>query len=135
MKKIAPVKVQFKGGGYVIVDNDEAFKAQCALPDFETYDDPTKQEIKDFSAHQAFMKLGQKYVDLIEDHVEGRPALTERFRYDTNDILNLMVFMMKNKEPVKKRQENIEVCSREEFKEKLSKKPFEVLPGGADATK
>jgi len=134
MTKIKPTKLTFKGGGFIIVETQEDLEAQTCAIDFEKSSIPSSQDIKDFRAHQAFMKTGQKYIDLIEDHVEGRPALTERFRYDTNDILNLMAFLMKGKEPAKKRPLNVEVCSKEEFKEILGKKPFEVLPGGADAT-
>lgn len=128
------LKVSFKGGGYIIVDNKADFEAQSAMADFEAVSKPTKQEVKDFKEHMAFMKTGQKYVDLIEDHVEGRPPVSERFRYDTNDILNLMAFLMKKREPVKKRPLGVEVISKEEFKVALEKKPFQVINGGTDAT-
>jgi len=131
--KIVLTKVTFKGGGYIIVDNQADHDAQMNQPDYDSSSPASKQEIKDFKEHMAFMKTGQKYVDLIEDHVEGRPPLTERFRYDSNDILNLMAFLMKKREPVKKRPVNVEVCSKEEFKERLGTPPFaglKVIEGG-----
>lgn len=134
MTKITPTKVTFKGGGYVIAETQESLDVLIAAEDFEKTSIPSKQDTKDFRAHQAFMKTGQKYIDLIEDHVEGRPDIEERFRYDANDILNLMAFLMKGREPAKKRPTSVEVCSKEEFKQALERKPFEVLPGGADAT-
>ena len=125
-----PTKVIFKGGGFLIVDKEEEFKAQCAMADFESYDDPTKADIKQFKEHQAFMGVGQKYIDLIEEWVEGRPPVTERFRYDSSDILNLMAFLIKKKEPAKRRVTETPTISKTEFKERLEVAPFGVIDGG-----
>ena len=130
-EKFVAVKVTFKGGGYVIVTTQQELKYQCDHPDLESVCPASAQEIKDFKDHQNFMTLGQKYVDLIENHVEGRPSIEERFRYDSNDILNLMVFMMKGRQPARIRE--AKEITKKEFKSRLEKRPFKLVKGGADA--
>lgn len=132
MTKISAKKLSFNGGGFIIVDTQEDYDIQCAQEDFEGASTPTKSEIKEFNEHQAFMKLGVKYMDLIEEWVQDRPEATERFRYDANDILNLMSFLMKKKEPAVKKAAVGEISS-EEFKKRLAIEPFGILDGGADA--
>lgn len=123
------IKITFKGGGYVIVENKEDYMAHRAAEDFEGYSEPTQSEMKEYKAHVAFMGLAQKYVDLIEEWVADRPPITERFRYDTNDIMNMMAFLMKNREPVKKRE--VEELSKAQFKKELECAPFTVMEGGS----
>lgn len=133
MTKIVPTKIEFKGGGFIVVETQEDLEAQSSVEDLKSITIASAGEVKDFKAHQNFMRTGQKYIDLIEDHVEGRPGIEERFRYDANDILNLMSFLLNKKEPVKKKTQK--TLSKEDFKEALERKPFEVINGGADATK
>lgn len=130
MNKIPATKVTFKGGGFVVVTSQEDLEIQSKNEDLESVSPATNNEIKEYTAHQNFMKLAQRYIDLIEEWVAERPPITERFRYDSNDIVNMMAFLMKNKEPVKKKE--VEVISRAEFKTHLEKRPFEVINGGGE---
>lgn len=133
MTKIVPTKIEFNGGGFIVVETQEDLEAQSSVEDLKSVTVASASEVRDFKAHQNFMRTGQKYIDLIEDHVEGRPGIEERFRYDANDILNLMSFLLNKKEPVKKKTQK--TLSKEEFKEVLERKPFEVINGGADVKK
>ena len=100
------IKLIHKDGGFIVLAKSSYtkhiklkasfFTSQGYLPELHT---PTEEDIKDYTGHAEFIQKIQKLINLMEEWDSDRPSTASRYRYSSQDIMNIASVLL-NKQPV-----------------------------------
>lgn len=101
------LKLTHKDGGFIIVaknDYDKYTKLKSAyftsMGYLEGFTTPTEEEIRDYEGHKAFMEQCQKLINIMEHWDADRPSTANKYRYSSQDIMNVVSTLMYGPQPI-----------------------------------